>query len=313
LSDASTGAALVNSTVAAGHADAAFLAASTMVALGSADDAMGALYDRHRVRVIALPAAPLSREQWSLVRHREDAVELGGLLELIAPAIHALAPMTLSDSELDPSQRVADGDLPPVFARVRAQLAHVLGIGGDTPIYVKSDLGFQIHVVASDTPVLVAGDEALTAPERADLAFRLGRAMTFLWPGRAVGASRPGRVLKASVLAIVREAAGTDLGKDDPLAAKAEAALASVPPAARGQARASALRILSRSGGGLNLSAWARSLSRTADRVGMLLCADVPAAFAGAKEMGDLDKDLVEFAYSAAHVNLRSPLGLSRG
>jgi hypothetical protein len=29
--------------------------------------------------------------------------------------------------------------------------------------------------------------------------------------------------------------------------------------------------------------------------------------------MGDLDKDLVEFAYSAAHVNLRAQLGLSRG
>jgi hypothetical protein len=29
--------------------------------------------------------------------------------------------------------------------------------------------------------------------------------------------------------------------------------------------------------------------------------------------MGELDKDLIEFAYSAAHVNLRSQLGLSRG
>jgi hypothetical protein len=43
-----------------------------------------------------------------------------------------------------------------------------------------------------------------------------------------------------------------------------------------------------------------------------VLCGDVPAAFAGAKEMGELDKDLVEFAFSAAHVNLRGQLGLSR-
>jgi len=161
--------------------------------------------------------------------------------------------------------------------------------------------------------VLAAGDEALTAPERPDLVFRLARAMTFLWPGRAVGASRPGRVLKAVVLAIVREAAGTDLGKDEPLAERAEAAIAKLPAEARSQARAAALRILSRSGGGLNLSAWARSLSRTADRVGTLLGADVPAAFIGAKDMGELDKDLVEFAFSAAHVTLRRELGLSRG
>jgi hypothetical protein len=39
----------------------------------------------------------------------------------------------------------------------------------------------------------------------------------------------------------------------------------------------------------------------------------VPAAFAGAREIGELDRDLVEFAYSAAHVKLRAQLGLSRG
>ena len=79
-------------------------------------------------------------------------------------------------------------------------------------MYSRVELGSQIHVVACDPPVLVAGDEALTAPERPELVFRLARAMTFLWPGRAVGASRPGRVLRAVVLAIVREAAGTELG-----------------------------------------------------------------------------------------------------
>jgi hypothetical protein len=147
-------------------------------------------------------------------------------------------------------------------------------------------------------------------PERADLVFRLVRAMTFLWPGRAVGASRAGRVLRAVVLAIFREASLSDLGADDPLAPKAADAVAALAPEARAQARAAALRLLSR-GGELNLSLWARSLTRTADRAGMLLCGDVAAAFAGAKEVGDLDRDLVEFAYSAAHVNLRRQLGLS--
>jgi tetratricopeptide (TPR) repeat protein len=313
LGDTAAGAALVTSTAAAGHADAAFLAASTMVALGTADDAMGALYERHRVRNFALPAMPFDRDQWELLRHRDDDVELGGLLELVAPAVQALAPMTLADSDLDAGQRVSDNELPPVFARMRSQLGELLGFGADAPVYARTELGFQIHVVACDPPVLAAGDEALTAPERPDLAFRLARAMTFLWPGRAVGASRPGRVLKAVVLAIVREAAGTELGVDDPLAARAEAALRALPAETLVQARAAALRLLSRSGGGLNLSLWARALSRTADRVGMLLCGDVPAAFAGAKEMGDLDKDLIEFAYSAAHVTLRRQLGMSRG
>lgn len=310
LGDPEAGAALVRTTAAAGHADAAFLAASTMVGLGTADDPMRQVYDQHRTSGVTLPKAPLSRDHWSVLRHRDDTVELGALVELVAPAVHALAPMTLKDGDLDPSQLIGEGDLPVAFARLRNQLGTVLNIPA-SPVYSRAELGGQIHVVAADPPVLVAGDEALTAPERPELAFKLARAMTFLWPGRAVGASRPGRVLRAVVLAIVRDAAGTELGIDDPLASRAQAAVAGLTPQVQAQARAAALRLLSRSGGGLNLSAWAKALSRTADRAALLLCGDIPAAFAGAREVGELDKDLVEFAYSAAHVTLRRMLALT--
>ncbi|HUJ59576.1 MAG TPA: DUF4388 domain-containing protein [Kofleriaceae bacterium] len=309
LGDPQSGAELVRRAEAGGHADAAFLAASTMVALGTADDAMRALYDRHRARSVMLPQQPLGRDHWQLLRHKEDTVELGALVELVAPAVHVLAPMTLAEGELDASQRIADPDLPQAFSWLRAQLGPLIGVG-DSPVYARPELGAQIHVVACDPPVLVAGDEALTAPERPELVFRMARALTFLWPGRAVGASRPGRVLRAIVLAIIREAAATEVGSDDALAGPADAAIATLPPEVRARARAAALRLLSRQGGGLNLSLWARALSRTADRTAMLLCGDVPAAFAGAKDVGDLDKDLVEFAYSASHVKLRGELAL---
>ena len=313
LADPYSGAALVRTTEAAGHADAAFLAASTMVALATADEAMQTLYERHRVRGISIPSTPLGREQWAMLRHRDDTVELGALLELLAPAVHALAPMTLADAEIDPSQHVADHDLPASFSKLRRKLCDLVGVE-PAPVYARVDLGMQIHVVACDPLILVAGDEALTEPERPNLVFGLVRALTFLWPGRAVGSSRPGRVLRAVVLAIVREASCTELGADDPLADRAAQAVSALSVETRAQARASALRLLSVSGGaGLNLSLWARSLPRTADRAAMLLCGDVPAAFAGVKEVGDLDKDLIEFAYSEAHVSLRSQLGLTRG
>jgi tetratricopeptide (TPR) repeat protein len=311
LADPHSGAELVRTAQAAGHADTAFLAAATMVALGTADQPMQALYEQHRVRMSSLPSTPLGRDEWALLRHKDDTIELGALVELVAPAIHALAPMTLADSDLDASQRIADNELPQVFSWLRVQLGALLGVG-EAPVYSRSELGTQIHVVACDPPVLVAGDDALTAPERPELVFRLARALTFLWPGRAVGSSRPGRVLRAVVSAVVREAAGTELGADDPLAAKATAALDRLSNDVRTQARATALRLMSRHGGGMNLSLWSRSLVRTADRAGMLLCGDIPAAFQGAREMSDLDKDLIEFAYSAAHVRLRTQLGMSK-
>jgi len=311
LGDPRSGAALVQNTAASGHADAAFLAASTMVALGTADGSLGDLYEKNRVRGLSLPTKPLGRDQWALLRHKEDAVELGGLMELVAPAVHALAPMTLADSELEASMQLSDADIPATFARLRTRVADLLGVE-NAPVFPRVELGTQIHVIATDPPVLVAGDEALTAPERPELVFRLVRAMTFLWPGRAVGASRPGRVLRAVMMAIFREASGSTAGDDDPLAQGASAAVAALPAEARIQARAAAMRLLSR-GGGLNLSLWARSLSRTADRAGLLFSGDIPAAFTGAAEMGELDRDLQEFAFSAAHVSLRAQLGLSRG
>jgi len=310
LGDPRSGAALVQSTRASGHMDAAFLAASTMVALGTADPQMMAMYEAHRVRGVVVPAHPLDRDQWEQLRHKQDSVELGGLIELVAPAVHAIAPITLADSELDPSQRIAEAELPDPFLRLRDACVALLGV--DVPdVYSRVELGAQVHVVATDPPVLIAGDDALTAPERPELFFSLVRAMTFLWPGRAVGASRQGRVLRAVVMAVFREASGTEAGADDPLAARAAEAVAQLPQAVRVNARAAALRLLSR-GEGLNLSLWSRALSRTADRAGMLLCGDIPAAVAGAREVGELDRDLVDFAFSAAHVQLRAQLGLSR-
>ncbi len=310
LHDPQSGAALVKTTEASGHVDAAFLAAATMVALGTADDQMANLYEAHRIRSIVIPTQPLGRDQWALLRHKEDSLELGGLIELVAPAVHAVAPMTLADSDLDSSQKIDDMDLPASFLRLRGKFAELLGVE-PAPVYPRVELGSQIHVVACDPPVLVAGDDALLSPERPELVFRLVRAMTFLWPGRAVGASRPGRVLRAVVMAVFREASGSMVGADDPLAGQAAEAVAKLPNPVRMQARATAIRLLSRDKG-LNLSLWARSLSRTADRAGMLLCGDIPAAFQGAKDAADLDKDLIEFAYSAAHVQLRKQLGLSR-
>jgi len=312
LGDPQSGVVLVKSAEASGHLDAAFLAASTMVALGTADPHMAAVYDRQRVRGAAtVPARTLGREHWAMLRHRDDGVELGAMMELVAPAVHALAPMTLAAGDVDAGTLIDDEDMPAPFARLRQMCAQLLGVPA-APVYSRVELGTQIHVVAADPPVLIAGDEALTAPERPELVYRLARAMTFLWPGRAVGASRPGRLLRAVVLAMFREATGSEIGVDDALASSAADAVSTLPAASRVQARAAALRLLSR-GDGLNLSMWARALSRTADRAGLLLCGDVPAAFAGAREIGELDRDLVEFAYSAAHVKLRAQLGLSRG
>src|SRR5262249_10340132 len=155
---------------ASGHVDAAFLAAATMVALGTADPPMAQLYDSQRVRGIVIPEDALERDHWTVLRHKDDVVELGALLELVAPAVHALAPMTLDD--IDTGMLVDETDMPPAFARVRQIYADLLGVPR-APVYSRVELGTQIHVIATSPPVLVAGDDALTAPERPELVYHL--------------------------------------------------------------------------------------------------------------------------------------------
>jgi tetratricopeptide (TPR) repeat protein len=307
--DTEAGAALVQAAMRVGQPDAAYLVASAMVAIGSADPGSTELYNQQRPKAVRRSVGMLDAESWAMLRHPDDTLDLGALIELLAPAIQRVAPLELSELDIDPANLVADDDIPAPFARLRAYFAEVFGVRA-APVYAKPDLGMTIHVGAIDTPVLLAGDDALTAPERPELAFRLARAMTFLWPGRALGASRPARILKSVVAAMFREASNADIPiGDEKLAAAAKDALGILNYDLRGQARGAVMRLVARQPE-LNLSKWSRALVRTADRAGLLFSGDLPLALNAARELGGGD-ELIEFGTSRVHQQLRAKLGLS--
>jgi CheY-like chemotaxis protein/Tfp pilus assembly protein PilF len=306
------GRALMEAALAAGLPDAAFLAASALVARGSADDDAERYYLQYRPRFVIRAQRQLDTQLWRLLRHPYDSLELGTLFALLAPAIENAFPLLPEDLEVDATMAVAESELPESFVRVRAYVAHMLGVSIPR-VFVRPDFGHQIHVGALDQPVLLAGDEALTSPERTELSFRLGRAMTYLLPGRALAASRPGRLLKSAVLAVfarLKPGAPTD----DPLgpAGQLQASLDLVAPGALQQAQHIIARITSKSQS-LNLSRWVRALGRTANRVGLLLCGDLPAAVRFARDSGTTEgiDDLIDFAVSEAFASLRVQTGLS--
>lgn len=295
--------------------DAEFVALSIRVAAGEDGPGEREQYEELRPRALPRARTTMSRELWNLLRHPDDQADVGALAELVAPAVHALHPVTLADLAVDAGARVADAELPPAFGRLRAYTAELLGLV-PAPVYAQPDFGADVHVGAGHELVLLAGDEALTAPDRPELGFRLARATSYLWPGRAVGASRPARVMRALFLALFKETVGDpgasgdaeitgDLGVEDP----ARAALASLDRATRDQARALAQRLLARSQDH-NLSRWALALGRTADRFGLLVCGDVPVAVRLAVSP-TADGDLLDFARSEAFLRLRAALGLT--
>jgi len=84
---------------------------------------------RQRVRGAAVPASPLDRDHWGLLRHHDDGVELGAMMELVAPAVHALAPISRSPTAMSTP---APGSTTPTCRRrspgLHQVLAELLGV-----------------------------------------------------------------------------------------------------------------------------------------------------------------------------------------
>ncbi len=290
--------------------DAAYLAASVLVARGLADPEAEARYKQYRPRFLLRAQRQLDDEAWHRLRHPDDSPEVGALFELLAPAIHSVAAPTLADMDVDEDLYIDEEDLPAALVRIRSYTAHMLGVQ-EPRFYLRADFGHQIHVGATSPPVLLAGDDALAAPERLELSYRLGRAMTFLWPGRALGSSRPGRFLKRAVLAAFASGnPGSDVPDPDGSVGQLREAIETLDPAALSRVH-ELVRQLTSDNSSLNLSAWSRALARTAERVGLLLCGDVPAAVRFCRDDSGSRDELMDFAVSAEHMWLRQHIGVS--
>lgn len=288
-----------------GPSDADFIAASLRLATGDERPGDRELYDDLRPRTLPRATATMTPSLWNLLRHPLDEPDIGALAELIAPAVHVLHPITLDDLAVDPAGRMTDDTLPPAFAQQQAYVAGLLGLPR-VPVHAHPDFGDEVHVGACAHLTFLAGDDALTAPDRPELGYRIARATTYLWPGRAVGASRPARVLRSLLLALA--AVGPSIDRE---LAPAHAALAVLDRPVRDQARVLVARLRARAPAH-NLSKWALALGHTADRFALLVCGDVPTAL---RLAGDRSPDggLIEFARSPTLLQLRAALGLQVG
>jgi CheY-like chemotaxis protein/cytochrome c-type biogenesis protein CcmH/NrfG len=288
--------------------DAAFLAASALVARDQASDEAASYYRRYRPRFVVRAQRSLDR-LWAQLRHADDDAEINELFDQLAPVYARVAPLDRSELEADETTLVPETELPRRFLDVARYVAGLLGV--ELPaVHLRPDFGRQIHVAAVAPPVLLAGEDALMAPEPFELGFRLGRAMTYLPPGRATGGSRPGTILKAGMLAALKSAVPTSR-IDDPTGLVAEIAgqVSALPAGARERAHALVVAIARRSRS-VNLSAWSRALGLTAARAGLLIAGDLPIIARYARETGP-DDDLIDFCVSSEHLVLRGAVGLS--
>jgi CheY-like chemotaxis protein/tetratricopeptide (TPR) repeat protein len=294
--------------------DAAYAVAAALAVRGVADDEAAAFLQRFRPRFLARAHHPLDGNGPSLidrVRHPDDDRDLTDLF------VHLFAawqpPLGWEVLGVKPDDRIEAALLPAPFARVLGYCAGELAVAAP-PVYRRADFSDEAHVGAARPPVLLAGPQSLALADTTALAFRLGRALTYLLPGRAVAGSLPSRQLKHAVLAGMT-LAQSSLRVDDPDGEiKAiRVALTAAAPSLQRELAPICERIVAGTQATLNLARYARGLARTADRVGLVLCNDLSTAvrIVMASAAPGAENELIDFALSDEYLEARAALGLS--
>ncbi len=290
--------------------DLALSSAAALAARGVEDAQAADFLKRFRTRFLQRAARTLSAELIEKLRHPDDDPVLSRLFAVVFAARHP--PISLAELGVAVTDHIAPETLPEPFQKVLTYLGDLFAVAAP-PVYRRADFGGDAHVGATAQPVLLAGPQALALNDRVGLAFRLARAFTYLWPGRAVSGALPSRQLKVTLLATVTLASpGLKIDDADGQIATYRAQLAAIPSLAR-EVGPLVEELLKNPKGTLNLSRYARGLARTADRVGLLVCNEVQAAAritAESSVPGALD-DLLDFALSPEYQSAKEAIGLS--
>jgi hypothetical protein len=295
--------------------DAAYAVAAALAVRGVDDTDAAEFFRRHRPRFLARAHRPLETPSVASlaerVRHPDDDRDLSDLFARLFAVWQP--PVGWDVLGVGPDDRIDGAQLPAPFARVLAYCAGELGV--DVPaVYRRADFGDEAHVGAARPPVLLAGAQSLALADTSALAFRLGRALTYLLPGRAVAGALPSRQLKHTVLAAMT-LAQSSLRIDDPDGEikTIRVAITAAAPTLGRELQPICERIVAGTQATLNLARYARGLARTADRVGLLLCNDLSTAvrIVMASAAPGAENELIDFSLSDEYLQAREALGLS--
>ncbi len=310
----------------AGKLDEQWCVASALVFTGRASPEERAIFDRHKGLQLPKFSSAVSSDAWRrLLFHPDEELLTGDIFSVITSAVLLGRVSALRRDKLLPKldpQRRHDPVTSTVSAvRALAWASAILGLK-PPPIYVDPELPQSIEMIPGMPPNLRVGAKLLSGRTPLEVAFECGRALAsfreehfvrWLFPGvpdledlflAALSLANPALPIPAHAKARVAPIAG---------------AIAPVlEPTQVDRLRGYFLHFVE-SGGRTNLQRWAHGVDKTACRAGLVLCNDL--ATAGrilAKEEtgedggpGERMRDLLVFACSERHFNLRKQLGVA--
>ncbi len=314
--------ALGDALDAGGERDRRLFVAQALTLLDAAGIHDEQWVDDHRDVALPRPRAGLSQSAWSdQLLHPDQEVTTGNIFGIIAPAVllgkvaalgregHLYKPT--ADQKQDPAQSTVSA------VRALAWAAAVLGVGVPTVVVDPKCDGQFVHTPALPPMTLVAGG-ALSGRAQRELAFLAGRHLTMYRAEHYVRALFPSvpdledLFLAALTLGNPALPLAADVKQRAvPIATALEPLL---QPTQIDALRAHLARFIEE-GGRTNLQRWGAAVDKTACRAGLLLCGDLLTAADVLKAEegpnGELQRDLIAFATSAAHTALRQQLGIA--
>jgi tetratricopeptide (TPR) repeat protein/DNA-binding response OmpR family regulator len=290
--------------------DAALIAASALACRGAADEEAAVFLRQHRPRFLVRAQEVVTPAIIDTLRHLDDD---GALEALFAEVFAVSAPeISLANLGVSVADAISPQALPEAFARTLAYVSHVLDVTAPM-VFTRRDFGAEMHVGAARPPVLLVGPQALATADLLVLAFRLARALSYLWRGRALAGALPTAELKDHLGAALT-LAQPGMRFDDP-AGRVATLRARLSGRATSLARTLRPHVDALMAGQrqrIHLGRFVTGMARTADRMGLLVCNDLPTA---ARIVGEecalgAEDDLIDFALGDAYLRARAHLGL---
>jgi tetratricopeptide (TPR) repeat protein len=304
--------------------DVAFTAAAAAAQLGAPETRERFVFEEHKTNGVPRFLSAMPPAGWDLLRDEGRDPYTEGVLAAIAPAaIPARLGQLASEGRLpvlDPDLRQDVHKSTISIVRSFAWGSHFLGV---TPpaVYVREDAQVSLVAIPAEEPTVLAGALALRGRGLADLAFLVGRHLTYhvghhrlllFYPSleelsacfvTAIAIALPGEPIPPKLQDVVRAYKPLfESHLDEGMREELE----------------SAVSAFAASGARPDLPRWAAAVERCATRAGYLLAGslEVASAILRSEPRGALDSeakiaDLLGFSVSEGHHALREALGVS--
>ena len=312
--------AMMNYYQQMGRRDEAWVTSSVLVLLRKASGEEAGFYKEHRTPSVPQPQRSLDQGLWSqAVFSKGESQQIGEIFQILYEVVgHRMGGKDLKDLGLKRRDEVNVKDRT-LFGNVFRTVSHLLGI--PAPKVYLSEKTFGMHIEATVPPILVIGRDMLEQKTDRELAFVLGKYLTYFHPSHLFAGTYGSAALKmlySAALRFVHPEIKVEGNAEDVESLREELARKISNPQAN-QLGAAVEHFHSRNKTP-GLSRWLTNVELTANHAGLLACGDLDvAAKSLAQESISFSKlppkekvkELVLYAISEDHLELRKTVGIN--